>query len=407
MPCATAGKATDADVLLRVVIAWVALLAVVPARGAAEPVDVYVFWAHGCPHCEDAMAWLEARERARGDLRTRRLEVTGDADARALFERAVRNLGVSEPAVPFIVVGDRHIIGWSGAAGTGAIVEAMLERCRDSTCPDLVAGQRTGAPAPPAALPSAAPVPASIHLPLVGELRLAQLSLPALTLVLGALDGFNPCAMWVLVFLIGLLLGLRDRTRMWLLGTVFIAGSAAVYFLFMAAWLNFLLFVGFVVWVRAAIAAVALGAGLYNLREFIRNPAGVCRVTAPAARRRLFERLRQAASQPRLVIALAGVLALAFAVNLVELVCSAGIPAVYTQILAFNDIAGWQYYAYLGGYVTVFMLDDLVVFVLAMKTLQIAGATGRYTRASHLVGAIVMTTIGLLLLVRPEWLLFG
>jgi hypothetical protein len=250
-------------------------------------------------------------------------------------------------------------------------------------------------------------VPPVIAVPFLGEVHTADFSLPVLTVVLGAIDGFNPCAMWVLVFLIGLLLGMEDRFRMWVLGTAFIAGSALVYFLFMAAWLNFLLFIGAVVWVRAAVGLVALGGGFYYLREYFQNPDAVCKVTAPQARRRVFESLRRLATESRFWLALAGIVALAFAVNLVELLCSAGIPAVYTQVLALSSLPVWQYYAYLALYILVFMLDDLFVFVVAMKTLQIAGATTRYVRYSHLAGGVVLLAIGALLLLRPEWLMFS
>jgi hypothetical protein len=180
-----------------------------------------------------------------------------------------------------------------------------------------------------------------------------------------------------------------------------------VYFLFMAAWLNFLLFIGAVVWVRAGVGLVALAGGFYYLREYFQNPDAVCKVTAPQARRRVFDSLRKLASESRFWLALAGILALAFAVNLVELLCSAGIPAVYTQVLALSKIPTWQYYAYLGLYVLVFMLDDLFVFVVAMKTLQVTGATTRYVRFSHLAGGIVLLAIGALLLLRPDLLMFG
>jgi hypothetical protein len=159
--------------------------------------------------------------------------------------------------------------------------------------------------------------------------------------------------------------------------------------------------------VRAAVGLVALGGGFYYLREYWRNPDAVCKVTAPEGRRRVLERLRGLAAERRFWVALAGILALAFAVNLVELLCSAGIPAVYTQVLALSELPAWQYYAYLALYLFVFMLDDLFVFVVAMKTLQVAGLTTRYVRFSHLAGGVVLLAIGALLLLRPELLMFG
>jgi hypothetical protein len=213
--------------------------------------------------------------------------------------------------------------------------------------------------------------------------------------------------MWTLVFLIGLLLGVKDRARMWILGGAFIGASAAVYFLFMAAWLNALLLIGMVVWVRAGVALVALGGGFYYLREYFVNPEAACKVTAPESRRRVLDRLRSLAAEQRFWVALGGILALAVAVNLIEFFCSAGIPAVYTQVLALSKLPTWQYYAYLLLYIFVFMLDDLIVFVVAMKTLEVTGVTTRYVRVSHLVGGVALLAIGALLLLRPELLAFG
>jgi hypothetical protein len=310
--------------------------------------------------------------------------------------------------VPLTLVGDAPMRGYWTDETSGAELRRMIGYCLASACPDTVApllGAQARSGESVAA--TSASVPPVINLPVIGEVRTADLSLPVLTIALGALDGFNPCAMWVLVFLIGLLVGMQDRFRMWTLGTAFIAGSALVYFLFMAAWLNFLLFIGAVVWVRAAVGLVALGGGFYYLREYFRNPDAACPVTAPQARRRVFESLRKLANERRFWLALTGIVALAFAVNLVELLCSAGIPAVYTQVLALSQLPAWQYYAYLALYILVFMLDDLFVFVVAMKTLQITGVTTRYSRFSHLAGGVVLLGIGALLLLRPDLLMFG
>jgi hypothetical protein len=242
---------------------------------------------------------------------------------------------------------------------------------------------------------------------MLGDIALRGLSLPALTVVLGAVDGFNPCAMWTLVFLIGLLVGMRDKMRMWVLGAAFIAASAAVYFVFMAAWLNLLLFLGMLLWIRLAVGAVAIAGGAYYLREYWVNRDGVCKVTSQARRQRVLGRLRALASERSFLLSLGGIVLLAFAVNLIELLCSAGIPAVYTQVLAYNRLPAWQYYAYLVLYILVFMLDDLIVFFSAMATLQVTGLGTRYVRWSHLIGGVLLLAIGALLWLRPDLLMFG
>lgn len=377
-----------------------------PAPSAQE-VSVHFFWRKGCPHCERESEFLRALAAARRDVRVRDYEIGGSEANRDLLGRVVDHFKPDRVAVPFTVVGDRVWIGYLDDRTTGAEIARAVDDCRAAACRDVVAALAAQRPPEPPAAARTGALPETIRLPLLGEVRTAGLSLPVLTIVLGALDGFNPCAMWTLVFLIGLLLGMQDHARMWALGAAFIIASAAVYFLFMAAWLNVLLMLGMVPWIRLAVGLIALAGGGYYLRQFITRRDEVCEVTADEGRRRVFDRLRALAQEKSFALALGGVVLLAFAVNLVELICSAGIPAVYTQLLAMSALPAWQYYGLILLYIFVFMLDDLVVFVAAMTTLQVSGLTGRYSRYSHLIGGIVLLALGVLLILKPEWLAFG
>lgn len=247
-------------------------------------------------------------------------------------------------------------------------------------------------------------LPKAISVPGLGSIETETLSLPLLTIVLAAVDGFNPCAMWVLVFLIGLLVGLNDRVKMWSYGAAFLLTSGVVYFLFMAAWLNLFLFLGSLAWIRAAVGMFALGAGGYYLREFVRNPNASCPITTPGEKQRVMDRLKSAVTERSFVVAIFGIMTLAVAVNMIELLCSAGIPAVYTQVLALSDLTPLAYYGYLALYIVVFMLDDAIIFVAAMLTLQATGLAASYSRWSHLIGGCVLLGIGALLIFSPEWL---
>jgi hypothetical protein len=228
--------------------------------------------------------------------------------------------------------------------------------------------------------------------------------MPALTVLLAAADGFNPCAMWVLVFLIGLLLGMSDHLRMWALGGAFLLASAAVYFAFMAAWFNLLLSLGALAWLRIGVGLAALAAGGWFIVEFARNPTGLCKIADPDRRTRIMDAMRRAVRQRSFLLALAGIVATAAAVNLIELLCSAGIPAIYTQVLALSPLPAWQHYLYLALYISVFLLDDVAVFVTAMVSLQATGLTGRYAHYARLLGGAVLLGVGALLVFRPEWL---
>jgi hypothetical protein len=152
---------------------------------------------------------------------------------------------------------------------------------------------------------------------------------------------------------------------------------------------------------------VALGSGGYHLKEFWTNREAACKVTGSDKRQKIFEKLRKITQKKQFILALLGIILLAFAVNLVELICSAGLPAVYTQILTLSELPVYQYFLYILLYIFIFMLDDLLIFIIAMVTLQATGMTSKYTRYSNLIGGVLMLIIGLLLLLKPEWLMFG
>lgn len=371
-----------------------------------QAVDVHVFWRLGCPHCERARTFLNGAAAGAG-LRLHEYEISGDAGNLDLFMRVVEHFGVANPAVPLVVIGAGLWSGYADDASTGEHMLAVAAACRKVSCADTVSALRAGTAGPAAKTAPQGALPKSLRLPFIGDVEIAALSLPALTVLLASIDGFNPCAMWTLLFLMGLLVGIKDRLRMWVLGSAFIAASAAVYYLFLAAWLNLLLFLGMMLWIRVAVGVVAVAGGAYYLREFFVNPEALCRVAGGESRQRVLQQLRAVAQEQRFWLALGGIVALAVAVNLVEFVCSAGIPAVYVQVLTLSELPRWQYHAYLLLYILVFMLDDLLIFFIAMKTLQVTGLTGAYARWSHLIGGVLLLLIGLLLLFRPEWLSFG
>jgi hypothetical protein len=193
---------------------------------------------------------------------------------------------------------------------------------------------------------------------------------------------------------------------MWSYGAVFLLTSAAVYFAFLAAWLNLFLLLGSLLWIRLGVGLFALAAGGYYVREFVRNPDAVCPVTSHGGRQQIMARLRVAVAERSFLIAVLGIMLLATAVNLIELLCSAGIPAIYTQVLALSDLSASAYYGYLAFYIGIFMLDDAAVFVTAMLTLRATGLTATYSRYAHLVGGVVLGGLGLLLVFWPELLSF-
>ncbi len=392
------------------------------ARASADTNSIIIklFWAEGCPHCAHEKEFLTDLMADNPDLVVETYEITKNQANMQLLVKIGLELKADVSGVPFTVIGSDYISGFAEGQTDKQIIE-LIEKNRPKalpSAPDKVEVEKNIAEDNPdkegvvsqeksdEAEDKTAPNQV-IHLPLLGEINSREYSLPALSIIIGFIDGFNPCAMWTLLFLISILLGMKDRKRMWILGSAFIVSSALVYFLFMSAWLNLFLFIGFVAAVRVIIGLVAVGGGVFNVRDYFLNKEAGCKVSKSKNQQKIFEKIQTILHEKSFLMALLGIILLAFAVNLVELICSAGLPAIYTQILSLSDLAKWQYYFYIFLYILFFMLDDLFVFIVAMATLKLTGVTTKYSRLSKLIGGSILFIIGVILIFKPEWLMFG
>lgn len=395
------------------------ILSLLPTNAyAAGDLNIYLFWGNGCPHCAVEKTYLAEILPEYPNVKLNTYEIYNNQQNVKFMQKAADELNVNASGVPFLIIGDKEYVGFD--EGTiGKDIKERLQYCTENSCPDSIAGiihsSTKDTPQTEPAVESSknetdtAKAEKIINLPFLGEINALDFSLPLLAVIIGVLDGFNPCAMWTLMFLISLLLGMKSRRRMWALGVTFIVASATVYFLFMAAWLQLILFLGFVVWVRTLIGLIAVGGGSYSLFDYFKNrdKGAGCKVTGGEKRQLVFAKMKDIAHQNSLWLALGGIILLAFAVNLVELVCSAGFPAIFTQVLSLSNLPTWQYYAYIVLYIFFFMLDDIIIFTIAMFTLKATGMSTKYSQLSKVIGGALMLIIGLLLIFKPELLMFG
>ncbi len=243
-----------------------------------------------------------------------------------------------------------------------------------------------------------------LYLPWLGEFNALNYSLPALAVILGLVDGFNPCAMWVLVYLISLIAGLNDRRKIWILVGSFVAASGILYFLFMTAWLNVFLFIGYLRPVTLIIGLFAIGVGLSDLKVFFSTKGDLaCDIGNMDSKKKTMSRIRKLVLSPITIASLAGIVALAFVVNSIEFACSSGIPAVFTQVLALSGLPTWQYYAYILLYDFFFMLDDLLIFGLAALAIN-SDLGNKYAKHCKWIGGIVLLILGLIMVFAPNLL---
>ena len=213
--------------------------------------------------------------------------------------------------------------------------------------------------------------------------------------------------MWVLLFLISVLIGMKDRKRMWILGLIFLLTSGLFYFLIMLSWINIVVKFTTIIWLRNIIAIIAIIGAIINLKSFFttKDESG-CDVVDEKKRKKIFQKIRKFKSEKSLLLAIIGIMGLAISVNIVELACSAGLPIVFSELLAINNVNFSMKIIYTLIYILFFMIDDFIVFFIAMLTMKVTGISTKYNKYSHLLGGIIMLLIGVLLLWKPGWLMF-
>lgn len=374
---------------------------------AQNQVVIHFFYDEHCSHCIEEDQFLDELEASDPYVSVIRYDVLGSRENRELFQEVKSVFSRKSALTPFVVIGGVALAGYSEQ--TKSDIQEFVTRYKDEVYVDIVDKIVNGEEILDSDIEFLHFSPGDyVTIPLIGTVNIDTLSLFVAGVVIGLVDGFNPCAMWILLFLIGMLLNLKSKMRRWIYGFSFLLASAFAYFLIMVMWLNIGLCMTAVVWVRLLISLFAVGFGSYSISRFIvasRKKTIGCEIANEAKRSKIRDRLIKIVHERSLVVGLVGIIALAVSVNLLELACSAGLPLLYTEILVYNQLPTIMYYVYILVYIFFFLLDDILIFAFAMITLQITGISNKYQKLSHLIGGLIMIMIGILLLFFPEYIM--
>jgi len=392
---------------------------------SAERIVVYFFWAEGCPHCEQEKSFLTTMLQQNPEMEIKSYEVKINRDNALLFSQLASSYGISIKGVPATFIGGLPpVIGFQGDETTGRRIEEQLLYCKTNQCNDPMnklktitlpgpsAGQEILAPAdglcrqdeecPEGITP--VPPDTVITLPVVGKIDSAKTALSYQTLIIAALDSFNPCAFFVLFTLLGLLIHVQSRKRLLLVGGIFVFFSGFIYFIFMAAWLNIFLLTGQIAAVTMVAGGVALIIAVINIKDFFFFRQGVSLSLPESAKPRLFDRMRKLLKANSFTTIITGTVILAVAANAYELFCTAGFPMVYTRILTLHSLSKTAYYLYLVLYNVIYVIPLALVVIFFAITLGAKKLTESQGQALKLISGMMMLCLGLLLIMKPELL---
>ncbi len=401
--------------ILFIFIVFILNISLVYADDGKNLVNIYLFHSDTCPHCKEEIKYLDKLEKNYDNIRIYKYEIN-DSENAVLLEKTLELYDTTFAGTPFTIIGDKYFKGFSYENYYDRFV-AAIEYYSDNGYKDKL-GEYLGN----VELPSYEVVDSTNNgvddyinnrithkIKIFGkEINLRNMTLPVVSVLIGLVDGFNPCAMWVLLFLISMLIGMKDRKKMLIIGSAFLLTSGLIYLLFMIAWLNAATLLLSINYVRIIIGLIAFIGAIINLRSYIkhRHDNG-CDVIDDNKRSKIFNKIKKFTHEKSLVLAILGAMALAISVNIVELACSAGLPVMFIEILSMNNLSVIENVIYIGLYMLFFLIDDFIVFFVALSTMELTGFSTKYGKVSKLVGGILLLLIGLLLIFKPEWLMFN
>lgn len=383
-------------------------------KHAAKKVIVYFFWGKGCPHCEEEHLFLDELKRVHPSLEIRDYEVWNNKENAGLMAAMLQAQGVKSSGVPLTFVGDQLFSGFTEQIRLS--LGKTIEKCSLVPCGDP--GEMPGKTGNPSLTAKVRPFNAvttatadkikdsgiSVSIPFLGELDSRNSPLPVLTLIIAGMDSFNPCAFFVLLTLLGLLVHAQSRKKMLLIGGIFVFFSGFIYFLFMAAWLNLFLVMGQVAVITTIAGVVSLVIAGINIKDFFLFKQGVSLTIPDSAKLKLFDRMRKLLRSTSLVSIMIGAIVLAITANFYELLCTAGFPMVFTRILTLNNLPATTYYLYLVLYNIVYVIPMFLIvlgFTLTLGRRQLTEMQGRVLK---LVSGFMMLALGAILLINPALL---
>ena len=348
-------------------------------------VHLYFFWSQNCPHCLRAVPFVDTINRDYPWLLVHSAEVSQNRQNLTRYIDMAATLGYKASSVPAFFICGKMITGYDSPLGTGKEIIDLANECRHSPTTSLTSSDDS-----------------ALRLPFIGTVNPESNSLLAFTLIIAGMDSFNPCAFFVLLFLLSLMVHARSRARMLLIGMTFVSISALIYFMFMAAWLNLFMMIGAVPLITTIAGMVAVIIGAINTKDYFMFRQGPSLSIPESARPTLFRHMRELLKANSTATMLLATATLAIAANSYELLCTAGFPMVYTRLLTLNELGNLQYYAYLALYNIIYVIPLIIIVIIFSYTLGVHKLSEQQGRFLKLLSGLMMLGLGLIMLLKPN-----
>lgn len=349
-----------------------------------EKVNIYLFYSKICPHCQKEEKYFETlKEKYQDKINIYTYEVTENKTNNEIMKSLKKELKENSQGVPFTIIGSKTFLGYD---------ESLNERIENTIESYLDENTKTDN---------------TYTIPILGKIEAKNASIILIAIILGFIDGFNPCAMWILLLLINMCLSIKDKKKMLIVCLTFIITSGIIYFLSMLG-IGFILDLTTISYIRNIIAILAIILGIYNLYTYLktRKQTG-CHVVKKEKRKTIITKINNILNNKNTLLMFGGTIILATSVSLVEMACSLGFPTIFLELLSINNIHSFLKVTYLLIYILFYLIDDIVVLFLSIKAFETKGISTKYNKYVHLIGGLIMILMGVLLIFKPEWIMFN
>ena len=388
----------------------------------AKKVKIEYFGRKDCKNCANLEKFLKELSAKRDDFEYVEHKIDKSKEEKAFFDETTSKLKLVK-GTPIIYI-DGHIIqGFNTADTTGKEIENLINsaKAKDKilTLKEYLESGQAGNVSSNGAvctgdtvcevpgLTKGAENQVLVNIPIINKtVDLTNYSLFTMSLILGTIDGFNPCAMWVLVLFLTALIAVGNKVKMFRVAGLFIFAEAAMYFFILNAWIYAWDFVGLDKWVTPLVGIIGIAGGIFFIRNYLKKGDTLeCEVTDFEQRAKISKKIKDIANKPFTLLTALAIIGLALSVNVIEFACSVGIPQTYTKILQINEVPFWtrQFYTFI--YIIGYMVDDIIVFGFALMSINKLQLTTKYSKWVNLFGGILMIILGLIMLIKPSLLI--
>ena len=351
---------------------------------AQDNIEIDFFYSPTCGYCAEEEKFLnELQEKYPGIIINR--YSTNEKKNIDLLKQRYNDYNVLEKhygMVPATFTNNKYFVGFDEKIGKG--IEECIIECQMGDAAETST--------------SIIDLEGNIELPIIGEINVKNYSLSILAVILGVLDGFNVCSLGALVLMLGLVLAFKSRKRVLFFGGLFILTTAVVYALLIIVWYKvFIWFISYMVFMQFLIATLGIAGGVYFFKAFLRfrKYGPNCQVNTDGMIAKLSEKIKRSFKEPaNIILLLVGIFLFAAIITVVEFPCSAVVPVAFAGILAQAGLSSFQYLAYILLFTLFYMLDEIIVFLVAFFSMKIWLASSKVVTWITLIESIVLFALG-------------